>query len=120
MTFTFEVDGITGQSAVIESEGALGLQLLGVIGSTGDEDNTVNVSIVAISDDETASQECYRVEGLRAEDTSVVLIYPGIAEASGVAAFRVNAVLPAKFQIQVGNVAGLTMGAVFHGSTIQP
>jgi len=124
MDFGFEVsEAQSGSSTTFVSGGAKGLQLLVVVGSTSQEENTVNVAVVAVdkdSNNEQASQECIRVEALPAENTSIVTIYPGIAEA-GSAQFgrQVSAAVPPQFQVQLSNALGLDMTVNVLGSFIE-
>lgn len=116
MSFDFEVSAATGASAVIESNGARGLQLLALVGAGGDDNNLLNVSIIAISDE--ASQETLRFDGIPVENTTVLTIYPGIAAANGDFAKSANGVIPPKFQLLVSSTMSLPLVAHVYGELL--
>lgn len=120
MSFDFEVSAATGASAVIESNGARGLQLLALVGVGGDDNNLLSVSVIAISAGDEASQESLRFDSIPVENTTVMTLYPGIPTAinPGGTTQSANGVIPPKFQILVSSDMGLPLVAHVYGELL--
>lgn len=115
MQFDFEVSSTTGASAVIESNGSHGLQLLVQVGAGGDDNNLLSVSVIAISASDEASQEVLRFDGIPVENTTALTIYPGVMAANGDFTKTLNSVIPPKFQLLVSSTMGLPLSAHVYG-----
>lgn len=107
MSYTVAIDAtdtLAAASSEYYGNGERGLQLVVHAGPLGDDDNTAAIALIAL-DDDGGSQECLRFEGIPAEDTTILMLYPGITQGQ----FSAPYVLPYKYQLTASNALGLPM-----------
>lgn len=110
----------TPSSALItNSNDDHGLVIHILAGSLGDDDNRASLEIIAVNDDEAASQAYFRVDDIVPNDTTIVAFFPGITPIAETVNVQRSAVLPPKWQVQMSSVMSLDLAVTVTATTLK-